>query len=367
MIHSLVFVLLGSYLLVQMWQSKVLLRYRHRYQAEPSTWPQVSIWVAARNEEDNLADCLDALLNLDYPKEQLRIWVGDDQSDDRTWEIAQHYALRDERIHVLRIEDRPDGLKAKARVMAQLDEHAWGDFYLITDADVRVPRTWAKAMVQSFKPETGVVSGTTVVQGRGLWAQLQGLDWSYFMGMLNIISYSGVPATAVGNNMAIRKEAYWSTGGYRHIRFSITEDYKLYSEVCAQGWNWDNIMDPRVLAESSETKGFINLLHQRKRWLSGGRELPWYWWLLFGVFASYYIIMPVAFTRSIPIDLLGGIAVYKILLQGWQIRRIHKLVGLARPSWFRLLIYESYLWLITLTTALFFISPIKTRWKSRRY
>ncbi|MFZ9970971.1 MAG: glycosyltransferase [Bacteroidia bacterium] len=85
MIHSLVFVLLGSYLLVQMWQSKVLLRYRHRYQAEPSTWPQVSIWVAARNEEDNLADCLDALLNLDYPKEQLRIWVGDDQSDDRTW------------------------------------------------------------------------------------------------------------------------------------------------------------------------------------------------------------------------------------------------------------------------------------------
>ena len=84
------------------------------------------------------------------------------------------------------------------------------------------------------------------------------------MGLLNVISYSGVPATAVGNNMIIRKDAYWQTGGYSKIKFSITEDYKLYSEVCSKGWLWNNIMNQDVLAFSEKTQGFGNLSTPKK-------------------------------------------------------------------------------------------------------
>lgn len=354
-----------AYLVLQLWQSGILLRYRHTYQAEPQSWPQVSIWIAARNEEDNIERCLRAIQALEYPAEAIQILVGNDQSSDRTAWIVRAMAAEDPRIQLIDIEDRQDGLKAKARVMAQLDEHAKGAFYLITDADVCVAPTWAKGLLRSFKPETGVVSGTTIVTGTNANSQLQSLDWCYFMGMLNTISYSGVPATAVGNNMAIRKEAYWQTGGYRRIQFSITEDYKLYSEVCKFGWKWDNIMQAEVLATSTAITGFVPLLHQRKRWLSGGRELPWYWWVLFGVFASFYFALPGLIVLGFTPVLYVWLA--KWCLQSWQIRRIHALLGLSKPGWGHLVAYEPYLWILTLSTALFFVLPIKTNWKSRRY
>ena len=356
---------LVAYLGLQLWQSGILLRYKHKYQPEPTPWPRISIWIAARNEETNIELCLRAIQAMDYPADAIQILVGNDQSTDRTSEIVQSLANADPRIQLIEIEDRQDGLKAKARVMAQIDEHAHGDFYLITDADVCVAPSWAKGLLQSFKPETGVVSGTTVVSGQDANAGLQGLDWCYFMGMLNTISYSGVPATAVGNNMAIRKEAYWQTGGYRSIQFSITEDYKLYSEVCQYGWKWDNIMQPEVLATSTEIKGFIPLLHQRKRWLSGGRELPWYWWVLFGVFAAFYFALPSLLVMGFTPALLFWFS--KWSLQSWQIQRIHSLLGLSKPNLIYLLAYEPYLWIVTLSTAIFFVLPVKTNWKSRRY
>lgn len=36
-------------------------------------------------------------------------------------------------------------------------------------------------------------------------------------------------------------------------------------------------------------------------------------------------------------------------------------------NWIYLLAYEPYLWVLTVSTAIFFVLPIKTKWKSRRY
>jgi cellulose synthase/poly-beta-1,6-N-acetylglucosamine synthase-like glycosyltransferase len=193
------------------------------------------------------------------------------------------------------------------------------------------------------------------------------------MGLLNVISYSGVPATAVGNNMIIRKEAYWQTGVYSQIQFSITEDYKLYSEVCAKGWKWNNIMNEDVLAFSEKTEGFGNLLHQRKRWLSGGKELPWYWWILFGIYGGFYFVIPLLsiyflreaqFTALCYIGLLWGL---KFIFQSLQIHKIYLLVNEKTPHLGRLFIYEFYLFAVTTFTALFFVLPVKTKWKNRSY
>lgn len=362
--YILIVFILG-YILTQVWQLWVLLNYKNKPNLSVKEWPQISIWIAARNEEQNIANCLKALSELDYPKEKLQIIVGNDQSTDNTKLIAESFTAQFSFIKVIDIVDNDSGLKAKARVMAQIDQHAIGDYYLITDADVEVKSTWAKQMILQMTEGKGVASGTTMVTGDGIWNEMQGVDWAYFMGLLNIISYSGVPATAVGNNMIISKEAYWKTGGYANIKFSITEDYKLYSEVCKQGYGWDNVMVPEVLAYSAGTKGFGELLHQRKRWLSGGKELPWYWWLLFVIFGSYYFVMPVLFF------LIGYYAVIfvliKWLLQLLQINKIYTHLGENPPGLIKHFVYELYLFLITVCTAFFFISPFKTVWKGRKY
>jgi len=358
-------VLLLSYLLLAALQLWVLFRYRDSKMDEPAEWPAISVLVAARNEEKSLGACLEALCALDYPKERLQILVGNDQSTDHTGIIAGDFQKTFPWVKVIEIVDDDSGLKAKARVMAQLDKHATGDYYLVTDADVRVKPGWAKFLVRHMTEETGVASGTTMVSGKSRWSRLQGIDWAYFMGLLNIISYSGVPATAVGNNMVVRKKAYWDTGGYSAIKFSITEDYKLYSEICKHGWKWNNIMTPEVLAYSDSTSGFFPLLHQRKRWLSGGLELPWYWWIMFGIFGLYYFLVPVLFMFE-PI-LASVIFVLKMAMQITQINKIYGLLGEKRPGFLLQLWYEAYLFLVTVSTAIFFLLPIPTIWKGRKY
>jgi cellulose synthase/poly-beta-1,6-N-acetylglucosamine synthase-like glycosyltransferase len=182
--------------------------------------------------------------------------------------------------------------------------------------------------------------------------------------------------------MIVRKKAYWETGGYASIRFSITEDYKLYSEICSKGYGWNNVMSAGVLAHSVETKGFNALLHQRKRWLSGGKELPWYWWLLFGVFGAFYLVVPFTLLGIALFEIFGysdipstGDLIFwlmllwliKWLLQGLQIALICNKVGEKAPQWHWHVLYELYLTLITLGTAIFFASPKKTVWKGRKY
>lgn len=363
-----------GYILIQCWQTITLFRYRSKSivaKYKDSELPTVSILVACRNEEQNIEQCIQSLIELNYPKDKLKIIIGNDQSEDNTLKIAKQYAKEYSFIQVFDVQEDSTGLKAKARVMAQLDKHAIGDYYLVTDADVRVEPNWILGLLSNMNDKIGVASGTTMVRSNGLGGLFQEIDWAYFMGLLNVISYSGVPATAVGNNMIIRKEAYWQTGGYSKIRFSITEDYKLYKEVCDKGWKWNNIMNKDVLGYSEKTNGFIPLLHQRKRWLSGGKELPWYWWILFGVYGGYYfmfILLVVLFIIGYPINnYLLLIPFIKWGLQSIQISKIYNHLSQKVPNIFKLLIYEFYLTLVTISTAIFFVLPVKTNWKDRMY
>jgi len=373
-LEFLIFLIGVSYILIQCWQTITLIRYRSKntdYLRKESELPTVTILVACRNEEHNIENCLRSLIDLNYPKEKLKILVGNDQSEDNTLKIARQFESKYDFIRVIDIQEDYTGLKAKARVMAQLDKHAVGDYYLVTDADVCVNSNWILGLLSNMNEEIGVASGTTMVKSNGIGGLFQEIDWAYFMGLLNVISYSGVPATAVGNNMIIRKDAYWQTGGYSKIRFSITEDYKLYKEVCDKGWKWNNIMNNDVLGYSEKTNGFIPLLHQRKRWLSGGKELPWYWWILFGIYGAYYfasVALVLIFLLKFPVDYyLLLIPVIKWGLQSIQIFNIYRHLSQKPPNLLKLIIYEFYLTLITISTAIFFVLPVKTNWKDRKY
>jgi cellulose synthase/poly-beta-1,6-N-acetylglucosamine synthase-like glycosyltransferase len=373
-LEFLIFLVGVGYILIQCWQTITLIRYRSintDYRRKETELPTVTVLVACRNEEHNIENCLRSLIDLNYPKEKLKILVGNDQSEDNTLKIARQFECKYDFIQVIDIQEDSTGLKAKARVMAQLDKHAVGDYYLVTDADVCVNSNWILGLLSNMNEEIGVASGTTMVKSNGIGGLFQEIDWAYFMGLLNVISYSGVPATAVGNNMIIRKDAYWQTGGYSKIRFSITEDYKLYKEVCDKGWKWNNIMNNDVLGYSEKTNGFIPLLHQRKRWLSGGKELPWYWWILFGIYGAYYFVsvaLVLIFLLKFPVDnYLLLIPVIKWGLQSIQIIIIYRHLSQKPPNLLKLIIYEFYLTLITISTAIFFVLPVKTNWKDRKY
>ena len=71
-------VLLADLSLIVLWQ----INYKNAEDGISDT-PFISVLIAARNEEDNLADCLESILAVDYPKDRFEILVGDDKSEDR--------------------------------------------------------------------------------------------------------------------------------------------------------------------------------------------------------------------------------------------------------------------------------------------
>ena len=328
-------------------------------------WPKVSILLAARNEEVLILRNLNALNELDYPKDKIEILIGDDSSTDNTHSLVKTFIQDKPEFQLFSIEKRMGKAKAKANVLAHLAHHASADFYFITDVDVKVPPNWIRGMLQQFNQGIGIVSGTTKCERGNLVATLQGVDWLHFMGYIKAFASKGVGCTSVGNNMAVRAEAYWQTGGYENIDFSITEDYKLFKEVTKRGWGWSNELSPDTLGLASYIPEITSLLHQRKRWLIGARELPINWKSMLMLYGAFYP----ALIWAILVFPQAALAVFllKFLIQSWFILTLLKKAERPAVSWITLLIYEVYVWTTTLLTAIFYILPLKSRWKGRTY
>lgn len=327
--------------------------------------PFVSILIAARNEEENIINCLRSINHMDYPKEKLQVLIGNDQSEDETPNLIANYIADKSHMTLVNITEKLGKARGKANVLAQLAHMAKGSYFLITDADIQVNPKWAKELVTHFdSPKMGIVSGTTIVRDKGYMGRMQEIDWMYFMGLLKSFANIKLHCTAVGNNMAIKKEAYFSTGGYEHLDFSITEDYKMYNAVRKKGWKTKNILNPRSLNRSSAIASFITLMHQRKRWLTGAKELPFYWWLLFGVFGLF---MP-AIVLLAMVNLKLAVIFYgiKLSLQTATVVVLQQQLKIKKNIDY-LFGYEIYSLGISLCTQLFYVWPSKLVWKNRSY
>ena len=330
-------------------------------------FPKVSLLLAARNEEKLIMRSLHAINALNYPKDKLEILVGNDASTDKTAELVADFIQDKPWFNLHQITETVGKGRGKANVLGQLAHHASGEIYFITDVDVKLPKNWILALLQEFDSEkVGIASGTTKCERGGLFATLQAMDWLHFMGYIKAFANVGVGCTSVGNNMAVRAKAYWQTGGYENIDFSITEDYKLFKEVTTRGWEWRTIMGADSLGLAWHIPEVSEMLHQRKRWLIGARELPLNWKAMIVLYGLY---VPALLFLLATGSWFGPVLVFKYFLQSMFIIILRKKVG--RPAFdfvgLHLFLYEFYVLANTFATAVFYFMPVKSVWKGREY
>lgn len=243
----------------------------------PSELPFVTVVVAARNEEENIARVLDSLLRLDYPRDRFEIIVSDGASSDRTPDIVAAYARRFPFVKLHRA-DQNRKIRGKANAVHQAVERAKGEFIFLTDADCQVQPTWVKETLRFFLDDVGLVCGITIPKEldptrRDDWfSAMQSLDWCYILGVSSGRASIGFPIGGIGNNFTFRKRTYDEIGGYENIRFSVTEDFALFQAILRSRWK---IVFPTLY----ETHNFTEPLHsaadlyaQKKRWTLGGLD-----------------------------------------------------------------------------------------------
>ncbi len=347
--------------------------------SEPDYYPRVAILLAVRNEAHHLARCLDYLLAQDYPPDKLCLYVGNDASSDATLTIAQSYAARDSRVRVIDVQGTVGQARAKANVLAHLAQANAGDqtpadILLITDADITAPPGWIRGMLQSWQMASrtqpvGIVTGITLVHNKGLWAQLQRIDWLFALGMVKVVSDLGVPTATMGNNMLMTRQAYEATGGYESLPFSITEDFQILQEVTKRGFGFCNAVDQRVTVFTQPMPSFGELMQQRRRWMQGAVRLPRLMVALLILQVLFYPFVILLAFLDLPAALL--IFISKTLLQSLFLILVIKKLQLRRAVRLRLaaclLPYDLYAAVTTLSTVLYYFLPVKTIWKGRTF
>jgi cellulose synthase/poly-beta-1,6-N-acetylglucosamine synthase-like glycosyltransferase len=336
--------------------------------------PAVSILIAARNEEKQLALCLENIIRLEYPGQLLEVLVLNDHSVDSTLQIAQAYANKYSHIRLINIVTPVPGLpvqlQGKMNALAQGIEQASGEIILVTDADCRVPPGWVSEFVQYFTAEVGLAGSMTLLAPLAnqdtCFTRVQNLDWIFLQGVAAGTAALSLPVTVLGNNFGFRRQAYLDTGGFAAMGFSLAEDMQLLQAIHQQGWKVVYPLQAATAISSEPLPTLKEFYRQRLRWVKSSGTASWWGYVLMltSLLAHLFMVVAVLFNllnlsvalalaMVLFIDLIFLLRLLKRFRLGKQIRYFP--------------LFEIFYLLYTLFFAVVFFLPAGVVWKDRRY
>ena len=191
--------------------------------------PSLSIIIPARNEMHNLHVLLPSLIAIQYPG-KLEILVADDNSIDRTAQVAESYG-----VHVLKLQEPPAGWNGKPYASHQGALNAAGDWFLFTDADTVHSASGIPAAV-SYAEENHLDGLSLFLeQQASSWLDALALDTA-FAGLFS--SWHSSNYLLNGQFILIRREVYFDSGGFESVSGEILEDVAFGSLVEKSGYKF---------------------------------------------------------------------------------------------------------------------------------
>ena len=341
--------------------------YKATYTPNTSNEPSVSVVVAARNEEQNIAVWLSSLVQSDYPREKFEIIVVNDHSTDATENIVQQFTQQYSFIKLIQAQHGNGNLQGKANAIAQGVDVSQSDIVMMTDADCTVHPQWVRRTTHYFAEDTGVVAGFTILNVRSWFSGMQSLDLAYILAIAVAAMGIHLPLSCIGNNFSFRRKAYNEVGGYRNIPFSVTEDFALFKAIVKKGkWQYRYPVEHETLVTSNPVDSVKDLYRQKRRWAVGGKEIQPLGVMLFIVGISMHSLMLIGFSLGIQSAmLLAGIAIKCACDYVLLYIPLKKIKREQQLKYFFLFQFYFILYVILLPLAVFFGGRVV--WKGRKF
>ncbi len=230
-----------------------------------------SVIVPARNEEQNIAACLQSILDNDYPPELIEILVMDDHSTDRTAEIAGSF----DRVRCLSLArflgDRSVHAYKKKALEVAISQ-ARGTVILTTDADCMVPPNWLKHIAAAYKQTHAVMVAGPVayINDGSLISRFQSLDFMTMQGITAAAAALHLGYMSNGANLSFRKEAFDAVGGYKGIDHLASGDDYLLTMKLQQRFpgRFSFLSHQEAIVQTLPQPDWKSFLNQRIRWAS---------------------------------------------------------------------------------------------------
>lgn len=243
-------------------------------------YPFVSVVVGIRNEEKFIKECIESLLNLDYPKDSYEIIIVDGMSTDKTRDIVQKYPVK------LLLNEKKN--VAAARNLGV--KNARGELVAFTDGDCKVDAQWLKVLVHEMQasPDDVVCFGgpNLIFDTDPVFGRVVGYAQESFLGSGGSAqSKNSTKKHYVGSlpncNAMYKKAAIKGVGGFDE-RFVVGQDGDLNYRIGKKGNKFLYIPKAQVLHHRRGTlKSFSVRMFKYGMWMAElfkkhGEFVRWY-------------------------------------------------------------------------------------------
>ena len=211
------------------------------FENENPCFKKISVLIPARNEEENIADCVNSVLNQDYGNFELI--VLNDKSSDNTGKILNALVNSDlnlkyqNRFKIINGTALPAGWVGKNFACHQLQQSAGGDYLLFIDADTILNKDClSKSINFAENFDTDLLSLMPYEKTVTFWEKVT-IPLLYFAVMvflpLKMIEKSGSKKFSMGNGqfMFFKRKFYDKIGGHESLKNKIVEDVWLSRRV----------------------------------------------------------------------------------------------------------------------------------------
>jgi cellulose synthase/poly-beta-1,6-N-acetylglucosamine synthase-like glycosyltransferase len=310
--------------------------------------PRVSVIIAARNEEQNIAAKLANTLALEYPNDRMEIIVASDCSMDQTDAIVRSFADRGVILH------RQSVRHGKTAAQNHAVHLCSGDILVFSDATTRLSPNAVKRIVRGFAdPDVGCVAGQLVYADPEDSAVGHGCRsyWNWEKQIKQSESLLGSLIGVSGCFYAVRRTCY------PRLSEDMIDDFVIGTEIYLQGLR--TVYDPEALAMEYTHRHAIeefrmrlrvieqsmNALRRYRRLLSGNWNMfrfqllshKWLRYLApcFLVTAYFSSLLLVNHGALYTASFVGMTLLYLSALAGWRMDRLHHRIGpLVFPYYF---------------------------------
>ncbi len=264
--------------------------------------PTLAVIIPARNEADNIGECLESLVRQRYPSDRLQIIVVNDGSSDDTERIARQFPTGPIPIEVIEAGTLPDDWLGKSHACWVGARAASAEWLCFLDADTRhSPRLLCSVIEKARTDGIDLLSLHPQQEMLGFWERL--LMPIPFMTLMILLDGHAInnpesdKAMANGQFILIRAEVYERLEGHAAIRDEVLEDVAIARLVKSAGYVL-KVFAGEGLIRTRMYKGLVELWQGVAR---GGSEL-------FGIPLTMIAVVS---------SLVG--ALFPIILPAWRI------------------------------------------------
>jgi cellulose synthase/poly-beta-1,6-N-acetylglucosamine synthase-like glycosyltransferase len=227
-----------------------------------SKYPAVTVIVPCWNEEKTIYKTVRSLLNLNYPKDKVKIFLVDDGSTDGTWNALQKFSNNSN----IRIFKKENGGKHTALNLGLANVET--DFLGCLDADSFAdPESLVRLMSYFERDSTAMAVAPSIIvdNPKNIVQNAQKAEYHMAVYIKKMLAFMGAIHVTPGPLTIFRKKVFDDLGPYRSAH--NTEDMEIAYRMQKNHYKIEQCNDAYIYTNTPKT--IKKLFKQRLRWIYG--------------------------------------------------------------------------------------------------